>query len=948
MKTRSILIILLSTIILSIPKLYAVPATPNPITIKQSDGSEITFRLRGDEFFNYKTTLDGYTLIPDESGILTYAQSDVNGNLISTKIKASNIEKRTNKEKRFIEKLTPNQSFNKLNMGRRAMRSADSGTPPQKAYPLTGTPKSLVILVNFSDLNFVTANPQTAYTNLLNEKGYTTNSGTGSARDYFNENSMGVFNPQFDVVGPFTLPSTLDYYGTNNASGGDTNPRQMVIDACTLANNEGGVNFAQYDTDGNGFVDNVFIYYAGYNEAEGAAKNTIWPHRWSLSNSNTRFDGVSVTGYACTSELRSNSGKNMCGIGTFCHEFGHVLGLPDYYATNDSKHQTLSYWHVMDGGPYLNQGRTPPCYSAFDRFFLDWMKPTEIKEAGDYTLSNLGTTNKAYVFTQYGNHNLIGSAPTPAEFFTLENRQNTGWDSYLYGHGMLISHIYFNVSTWQANGPNNDALAMGYDIVEADGIADNATLSSDPFPGSRNIKLYNPILRDGTDIRKPISNIQETSGIISFHFASNIVLSQNLYDFNTVQGFPSPPQSITVSGSKMSNNLIISFKEGSHYEMKKESDPETAWGKTISLVPTNFIVNKTVIQIRYNPTFPSYTQTHTETIVLKSGTSDYSDVIINGHSTRRVYVVPPVANQANALTYAGFVANWESVSDSIGKPAAGYYLTVYSISDGESSLTEGFDTGLTPPNNWSIAVQGTVTSSLYIGAKLPALKFGNTGESVVTEKYELPVTKLSFYVRSMGGNNSGFLVQAQSDNLKWQKVDSILVTGSLKETKTYNFDNSKGYTRFRFIYYCGTGGLTFDDVSVSFSKKIDYIKKEGWLTQTYDSVSNLLPNTEYIYKVRASDKNKKYNYENITDFSNIISSTTLAYPLEKQLLVIPDANGNVKVFFPTLDVTLYVYSLSGRCIKIIVPTRNSITITDLPRSQSYIFEANGRKAKIAI
>jgi len=704
------------------------------------------------------------------------------------------------------------------------------------------------------------------------------------------------------------------------------------------------VDFSQYDTDKNGIVDNVFIYYAGYNEAEGAAANTVWPHRWSLSNKNTTFNGVSIYDYACTSELRSKSGSNMCGIGTFVHEFGHVLGLPDYYPTNGGTQQTLSYWSTMDAGPYLNQGRTPPAYSAFDRFYLNWLIPSEIKEAGDYSLENLTTSNKAYIFTQFGNHNLNGSNPSPIEFFTLENRQKTGWDYYLFGHGMLISHIYYNASTWQDNGPNNDALAMGYDIIEADGTATDQTLSGDPFPGTQAITSYNPVLRDNTNIRKPISNIKEIAGVISFHFASNIILTQSLKTFSTVQGTPSAIQTVTVSGSKLTDVLNLSFINGEHFEMKKESDPETAWVKSISFTPVNLIVAKTAIQIRYNPSVPSFTQTHSDTFVLKSGTTDYANAELTGVSTRQVYVIPPIALDATDVTFASFIANWNSVYD-----AKGYYLTVYNIAEGASSLTEGFDYGLTPPDHWTISLQKITSSTLYSGIKTPALQFSNDGELVITEKYLLPVTSLTFYLRSLGGTNGGILIEAQNEQNNWVKVDSIAVFSDLLEkNKSYAFTESKGYTCFRFTYIKGIGSVTLDDVTVGFSKKITYIEREKWLTSTSYTITNLIPNTEYIYKVRASDKNTVNEYENITLFSNAITTKILPYPLEKELLVIPDAAGNVTVYFPSLDVTLYIYNMSGQCIRVMTPDSNTMMINDLPRGQSYIFKANERRAKIAI
>lgn len=530
MKSFQHLIIYFIVSICTISNLFSIPATPFPVKVTQPDGSEITIRILGDEFFNYKTTTDGYLLISDDAGILNYAELK-DGKLINTKVKAYDVENRSISEKAFIHALTPNQNmstFRSTNIKMRA-KSIISNSAPQKTYPLIGSPKSLVILVNFSDVKFTVSTPKTAFTNSLNQSGYSANGGTGSAKDYFHDASMGIFNPQFDVIGPVTLDNTMAYYGANDANGNDVNPQQMIIDACAKAASL--VDFSQYDTDKNGIVDNVFIYYAGYNEAEGGPANSIWPHKWNLNNFNTKYNGVSIFNYACTSELHGNSGSNMCGIGTFCHEFGHVLGLDDYYETSTTKdyHHTLSVWNIMDYGAYLNLGRTPPTYCAYDRYFLQWLIPTQLDLATDYTLENIATSNKVYLISQTTNRtqNTANSASSP-EFFTLENRQKSGWDLYLPYHGMIIYHIYYNAATWSSNGPNNDATAMGVDIVEADGIAlseqhsIDATLNGDPFPGARSVNIFKPTLRDGTKLTKIISNIKETNGVITFHYGATI------------------------------------------------------------------------------------------------------------------------------------------------------------------------------------------------------------------------------------------------------------------------------------------------------------------------------------------------------------------------------------------------------------------------------------------
>ena len=963
---KSISIVALFLIVFLVPtiNLNAVPATPYPVIITQPDGTKLTVHIHGDEYFNYKTTLDGYALTQNAEGILTYAQVDSKGFFIGSAVKATNIEKRSLTEKSYIQQLTRITDFSKINQQRRASRLLKSKSSltsePQKTYPLKGTPKSLVILVNFSDLKFVTQNPIKAFSNLLNQTGYSTNGGTGSAKDYFHDSSMGVFDPEFDVVGPYSLPQTMDYYGANNTSGDDLNPQQMVFDACTLAAKD--VDFSQYDTDHNGFVDNVFIYYAGYNEAEGGPKNSIWPHRWTLGSLSLVLNGVTVSDYACTSELRSNTGSNMCGIGTFCHEFGHVLGLPDYYATDNSTQHTLSTWNIMDYGPYLNSGRTPPSYSAFDRFFLNWLIPTELKKPQNVTLDTLTSSNKAFIITQNGNSNLSGSNPSPVEFFTLENRQKSGWDTYLPGHGMLISHIYYNAATWADNTVNNIASSMGVDIVEADGIALSETSSidptdsGDPFPGTSNVISYSPTLRSNLDIKKPLTSIRETNGIIRFKFMGGgnlptITSSGTLSAFKTVQGTPSNYQTISVSGTYLESNINLSFKKSLHFEMKKESDPETAWAKTITFAPVDSTVLSSNIQIRYNPTVPSFSDTHAETFILKSTNADSVAVSLTGTSTRPIYVVSPTATDATDVTIASFATHWNPVYD-----ASGYYLTAYNISEGESTFTEGFNNGLIAPFNWIITATGL--STVYSGESIPSIQFKNAGEFIQTEQYMLPVTGLSFYIRSIAGLNGYLQVQAWN-NKSWIKVDSIPITSSLNTIKTFSFDSNENYTQFRLTYAKVSGFIVIDDVTVKFPEKLEYNAHNKWLTSTSDTLINLVTNKDYYYRVKASDKtlnsDNSIKYENITDFSNLIKIRTLQDKSNAKTLiavadsVFVDNTGTINLYVPSTEVTINVYNVIGQMIRSINnPSSNKVEISGLPRHQIYIIQAGIRVTKVIL
>jgi M6 family metalloprotease-like protein len=945
---------------------HAVKAYPFPVQITQPDGTVLTVRIHGDEFHHIKTTVDGYLVKQNAKGFWTYASQDATGKITPSDVIARDVSSRSAQDIQFLKSLKNSSSVSL----QRVKASGRQFQKPQlsvrkNAFPLTNSPRSLVILVNFSDKSFVTSSAQSAFTNLLNQSGYSANGATGSARDYFMASSYGKFSPEFDVVGPYTLSKTMKSYGANDADGYDVDPARMIVDACKAADNA-GVDFSKYDTDNDGLIDNIFVYYAGYNEAEGAAENTVWPHRWVVYTSeesstdytydgtvaSVTFDGVRLYDYACTSELKGTSGSNMCGVGTFCHEFGHVLGLPDYYPTDGGTHFTLSYWNIMDAGAYLNDGKTPPTYSAFDRFFLNWLTPIELKSSGNFTLQPLTSSNNAYLISKDGNHNLVGNSPNPTEFFMLENRQNSGWDTYLPGHGLLVTHINYNQSDWENNSPNNIAGKLDYEIVEADGIASETTLAGDPFPGTKNVTTCSLRVRNGTKLTKSLTNISENNNI-NFYFIGEgnypiITPISNFSTFETLQGTPSAPQILKISGKKLKDNIQIAFTENQHFEMRQENDSNVEWVKSLILIPVDSVVDTTQILIRYNPIEPSYLDVHNEIISItsKDATPIYLD--LQGRSTRPVYVVPPVATEATDITISSYVAHWEPVTD-----ATGYYFTAYYFSNESSETTEGFDNGLTPSSGWTITAQALSTSASYSGKEVPAIQFKNSGEMIQTENYILPAIKLSFFVKSFSGKGA-LKVEAKNDSDKWITIDNVSVSTSLSAIKTYTFTESDHYTQFRLTYQKESGYLIIDDITVGFAKKINYNEKDKWITSTTDTVINLPSNSDCYYKVKASDKtfrNSVILYENITDFSNLIYVHTLPDVGKQLKAYVNREDKTVTITVPNTNTVVRIYDVTGKLIATEIPRYNKFTIDALKNripGQIYIIVAGDRTAKIIL
>ena len=446
-------------------QLFAVKAYPYPIQVRQPDGTTITLLKHGDEFLHW-TTSGGKLVEKGEDGFYYNASFDLlSGKIIKSDKRADIISAASvfsTNDKVTIPEIAVN---NALKM-RQAMYSSNKASLASAASAITeGNNRFLVVLVQFSDLKFTVDAPQTAFHNLLNQNGYSANNSTGSVHDYYFENSSEKFNPQFDVEGPVTLSRSYSYYGANNH---DERYIEFVADACEAL--DATVDFSKYDCNDDGVIDNVFLYFAGYNEAEWGPEESIWPHQWNVSYFRSIFlDGKKLATYACTSEYKGASGAVMCGIGTFCHEFGHVLGLPDFYDVNyatDGSANALGSYSLMSGGNYNNQGKTPPYLNSMERSILGWMDdPEEFNTSGEKTIASID--NNVAFYTPTANN---------GEYFIYECRQDKGWDLYV-DPGLLIYHVdmsdnvvgdYTAAQRWSGSGGiNSYAGHQCFDLVES-------------------------------------------------------------------------------------------------------------------------------------------------------------------------------------------------------------------------------------------------------------------------------------------------------------------------------------------------------------------------------------------------------------------------------------------------------------------------------------------------
>ena len=509
----------------------ANPANPGLVQVPQPDGTLLTIRLVGDEFYHFNTTADDYTIMLNDKGGYVYAQRD-GGELVATDVLAHDEGSRNAAELALLS-MTPKRLVNEIAVEqaniRRVKRNVDLSNFDFDNF------RGLVILIDFADKKFASEDPKAFYTDMFSTENFTgfhepikdqDVSCLGSVRDYFKDQSNGVFNPPFDVYGPYT--------SSRNANQCNSNAVSIFTTALKRANDE--VDFSRYDNNNDGMVDMVFFLVAGYSSASnGESSGYLWPHASNLYYRRINYDGKWMDRYACSTELygweSTPSSVTVEGIGTVCHEFSHVLGLPDFYDTDYSGSGGESHhpgeWDVMAGGSDYNYGRTPVGYTLYERYALGWANPKTIKKTGTYDIEAVNTSRTGYILR----------TPVQGEFFMIENRQRTSWDSYLPGHGMIVTRVdSTNASIWSANQVNCNPAHNYFEMLRA-GNTTSGALSSDPFPGSKgNPMITNetfPNLKTWAGVANPfnIVGISEVEGIIHFTVINDGDIQRLVEDF---------------------------------------------------------------------------------------------------------------------------------------------------------------------------------------------------------------------------------------------------------------------------------------------------------------------------------------------------------------------------------------------------------------------------------
>ena len=497
----------------------AVPAKRGILRLAQPDGSVLQVRIIGDEFSHLVYTQDGSAIKIGGDGYYRYAVLNASGMVEATEYVAgkpapeSVISQSRSIPARVVSKAAEQ---NRQRMMMKSRTRADSQEEDKSLKTV------LVMPVQFQDLEFKYESPDMQ--NLLTK-----------AKRYFDDQLAGKIDVSFELAPIVTVSKGYAYYGEDGPDGLDKRPDEAVQEAVNLLDSQ--VDFSQ--------VGSLFMLYAGGNPSDGSADDDhIWPH--SMSDISITTQEKTFQSYASSSELISseNTGRAIfTGIGPFCHEFGHELGLKDMYDTDyeGSGGYSEGLWYstsLMDGGCYNDNTNTPPCLNAIELDRLGIVEP-ELLSVGDFTLKPLSEQKRI----------LRMDTDNPGEYFLFECRAASGWDQYMgtydgySGSGLLIYHvdrsnnaagysqthdrILSAAQRWTLNEVNSNPAYQCADLLEAYPAANS--IAEIFFPNS-NLDEFSATslqpfkFRDGQPSPMSLLNIKKSGSSVTFTVAGPIVL----------------------------------------------------------------------------------------------------------------------------------------------------------------------------------------------------------------------------------------------------------------------------------------------------------------------------------------------------------------------------------------------------------------------------------------
>ncbi len=824
----------------------AIPADPEAKKVRQPDGTLLTVQIRGDERAHILLSEDGLPLYYNtKSSTFEYATLAAKG-IKGSGIAAKNVVDRTAADKAYIANMDVTalkKAVFDSSTSRLKVAALNQGTPPKRKmlindFPTTGSPKTLVILWEFSDKNFESVeNPLQFFSDMLNKEGFTYSNGAeGSAFDFYKTSSNGMFTPQFVVKGPVKLAKPATYYGSDEG-GQDNKIYEAIMESCQALDDE--IDFSEYDTDGDGDVDNIYFFYAGNGQADTPdGTEYIWPHSFYLDyygenknngwGKNLVLDGKRINRYTCSNEVRYSSVGDVVptGIGTFVHEFGHVLGLADHYDTSYGMFTFgLGSWDTMASGSYNNNMNTPPVFSGFERAELGWMQYEDLTLDADSIslLPNLADCNKAYRIKVDGTDD--------KEFFVLENRQKTGWDKYLPNHGMLLWHIDLDEEAWKNNRVNVDPAHQRVDIVEADGEASESSRAGDIFPGTANVTRYDIKSWAGQSIMK-IDDVEEREDTVRLLMANS----------KFVLPAPAEIQESEVEDS----SFVVTWSKVEDAKLYKLSIYTTsADGQKTFLSGYDGLQYNNVESVKVEGLVPDTKYT----VEVVAGIGSYLSASKAKDVTTKDLIFEkrlPVNLAASDVNEHGFKASWDEVRD-----ADDYLVTLYKHAYSTATTDKGYDftdkyDGL--PELWNTSSDLYYSVKGYYGEAAPSLRLSSEGDYLIVAYPEAKIDKLTFWCRSKAEGNN-ILVEAYDGN-EWKEAETLAASTTGGKLSV----SLDGAEKVRLTFNKSASFVVIDDVTAScrviertLVENFDGVSTEGQASFVF---SKLTPGTTYSFRVQ--------------------------------------------------------------------------------------------------
>ena len=907
-------LVLASGLLLAWCAAMAVPAKPGFVTYTQSDGTQITVQLMGDEFFHYFVTQDGLPVDRDDRGDFRYVTQ--NG---MSQVMAHNQSGRTAAELSFIAQQTTRMQA--IETPQHKARRAAARAPRkvgQTQVPTMGSPRVPILLVQYTDK--LMSNTVEQF-----EAHYKT--GAKSVLQYFTDQSNGKYTPQYDIYGIYDLPSSRSTYGANDSQGNDKGVALMVCDAIDKAGDD--IDWSQYDNDGDGEADVCIVVYAGPGEAQGASRSTIWPCQWDLASGQEWNDGtgprnrngVVINRFAVFNETvgSSDSGTTMDGIGTFCHEFSHCLGLPDFYCTTyASGRPGMGGWSLMNSGCYNGgaiSGDTPIGYSAYEKNFMDWIDYVEPVPNTYYTLPVFNAksleSDQAIKVVSDLNEN---------EYFILENRRKQGWDQYIADEGVLITHFTYVPSRWEANTVNNEVLQLAT-IIPADNTSSDYSENADLYgetkheftpnstPAMRLNMQANGSLASSTGgagtLDKPVTEIVLNSdGSASlWYIKADLHVSPDELALRAPKG-KSRTATFEVTGKGLSQDLELTL-----------NDPAGVFSLDKAAITPAEVMEGALVTVTFAP---QEMGNYSGTITLACEGVEPLTVALTGEGL--IESETPVMQPADSahVTQTSFRADWtdESPVENVKsytlyvdyvKPIVGPQL----LEDADfSSLTEQTETYWWWTTLRNVAEEASnflpqgwgCGSTLYVtdGAII-------AGSNLTTRSYELPegYDKISVVVNAQSYNSSQYgastmqLLTASgktSDQVTTTDAMSeytLMVDASSTESLTFTVTNYPQISSIKV--YAGDVNVQADAPLLAVVETGDELTRviEG-ITDTHYVVDSLLAGGTFTYKVEAI-----YVNDTRSDMSNVETVVLLAPPALRG-----DVNGDGSVDISDVNILI--------------------------------------------